>query len=470
MSKRAARSSQDIPSGQNFSPNEIHLPTVLGLVVECQGDLGQLREAIRLRFYADRPIPAAGQGTVWQNVTLGMIAYGLITKGAEFTDVGHQLFDLRDNEPSLYQALARHLLLHVSGVALIECLRDMQRAGEAPSLTSIRKALEDRGIHTSTAGKSISLLRSWLAKAGLFQSQWAPNLTTYFELLGKSEVEIASLGALTEGQRAVLKLLSSLGPGHYDSSQLRKDAEKAYPVTLNEKQFPKEVIYPLSESGFVTYSKKGGRGWTLDVQPTSLLEQDVTIPLLNQLGSLDVALRSLLLMSIADIVERLDSPSRHEKGLALEALGFKLMRVIGLNYVDTRYRPKVGGRFEVDILFDSDRLSYTRWQVQCKNTDRVSLDDIAKEVGLTYYLLSNVIVLITRGLIGEDARRYASNVMQRTNLAIILIDKTDMEQIVSEPLHIFAVLTREAGFALELKPLHATEEKHQPSEIKLESR
>lgn len=451
MPKRAPRASQDIPSAQNFSPNEVDLPRVLELVAQHQGDRKVLAEAIRAEFYSDRPMPRKGQGTVWQNVVTGMTAYGVIDAEGKFTDLGERLYGLRNDDAALYRELARHLLVNVSGAALLECLSDMQRAGEVPTLPAIREALEERGVHTSIAGKSISLLRVWLAKAGLFRSRWVPNTKAYHELLGRTEEEIASLSELTDGQKAVLRMLASLGPGHYDSSDLRKATEKAYAVRLNEKQFPKDVLYRLRDLGYVTLTRKGGRGWSLDVEPTAMLDDEVVIPLLDQLGGLNARLQALVRMSVAEIVDRLDA-DKHEKGLALEALGFKLMRIVGLSYMDTRFRPEPG-RFEVDLLFDTDRLAYARWQIQCKNTDRVAVDDVAKEVGLTYYLLSNVIVVLTRGVIGEDARRYSIDVMRKTNLAIVLIDGTDVDEIVASPLTIFDVLEREAAFALELKPL-----------------
>jgi hypothetical protein len=451
---RAPRGSQDIPSAANFSPGEIDLPTVLQLVHKHQGDRKALSEAIRLQFYSDRPIPKRGQGTVWQNVISGMVLYGILDKDANFTKLGQELYGLRGKEKDLYRLFARHLLLNVFGIVLIECLRDVQRAGESPTLPSIREALEERGVHTSTAGKSVSLLRAWLDKAGLFRSQWVPNSKEYFALLGRTEPEIGALAGLSVGQKAVLRMLAAIGPGHYDSSDLRKRTVQAYAVQLNEKQFPKEALYPLRDLGYVQLTKKGGRGWTLDVEPTAKLENEVMVPLLDQLRGLDPTLRKLIRMSVADIVAELDA-DKYQKGLALEALGFKLMRIVGLSYISTRFRPKPG-RFEVDLLFDSERLAYSRWQIQCKNTERVSVDDVAKEVGLTYYLLSNVIVILTRGIIGDDARRYAIDVMRKTNLAIVLIDGADVAETVSDPLRIFDALEREAAFALELKPLVAT--------------
>jgi hypothetical protein len=93
---------------------------------------------------------------------------------------------------------------------------------------------------------------------------------------------------------------------------------------------------------------------------------------------------------------------------------------------------------------------------QCKNTKSVDLDDVAKEVGLVYRLLSNVIVVITRGKIGNEARGYAVDVMQKTGLAIVLIDGEDVKKIIKDPLAMYGVWDREAEFAMSVKPLTAT--------------
>ena len=74
-------------------------------------------------------------------------------------------------------------------------------------------------------------------------------------------------------------------------------------------------------------------------------------------------------------------------------------------------RAQITGGAEVDLVFESARLVFSRWQVQCKNTARVSLDDVAKEVGLTHFLKSTVIVMISTGDIGAEARRYANRIM-----------------------------------------------------------
>lgn len=111
------------------------------------------------------------------------------------------------------------------------------------------------------------------------------------------------------------------------------------------------------------------------------------------------------------------------------------------------------GGAEVDLIFESSRLVFARWQIQCKNTRSVSLDDVAKEVGLTHLLKSNVIVMVGTGVIGPEARRYAAKIMQDSNLAIVMMDGEDIEDIAEEPPQIVEVLNREAKQTMKLKKL-----------------
>jgi len=115
---------------------------------------------------------------------------------------------------------------------------------------------------------------------------------------------------------------------------------------------------------------------------------------------IDVKALELFRKPLAEILAEIESPDRHVGGLALEALAFKLMRILDMRYASTRLRAQATGGAEVDLIFESDRLVFSRWQIQCKNTPRVSLDDVAKEVGLTKFLKSNVIVIVSTGEIG----------------------------------------------------------------------
>jgi len=91
--------------------------------------------------------------------------------------------------------------------------------------------------------------------------------------------------------------------------------------------------------------------------------------------------------------------------------------------------------------------------VQCKNTTHVSLDDVAKEVGLTHFLKSNVIVIVTTGEISGEARRYANKIMADSNLAVVMIDGNDLHVISDRPATIVNAFEREARHAMDLKKL-----------------
>jgi Restriction endonuclease len=442
----------DIPFAGNFSPREIELAEVIGFAGKASGDRPALELAIRKRYY-ERPTTKPPQRLkLAYNVALGMQKYGLIEKDGTLTSLGSELLGLSGKPVDMYRRFARHILVEMPGALLLDTVRDMRAAGEPTSLNDIRKALLDRGMHTPTANKSISLMRLWLDEAKVTTKTWGIDEIVYREVLGISEPELEALVGLTNEERAILKVLAELGTS-VDSSRLRAAVEKAHAIRLNEKGFAK-TLKPLVELGLIDFKPAGGK--SAPVSPRPLLLKEVTIPLIEQYGAgLPAKLRVLLRRPLAEIVDSLDSSSGHDKGLALEALGFKMMRSIGLEYRETRFRPKKG-RFEVDLLFDSERLGYSRWQVQCKNTTRVGIEDVAKEVGLVYRLLSDVIVLITRGKIGEEARRYAADVMGKTSLAIVLIDRNDVDRIVADPLSIHDVLAREAAVASSLKRLDAS--------------
>lgn len=199
---------------------------------------------------------------------------------------------------------------------------------------------------------------------------------------------------------------------------------------------------------------KPTRAKSPSIKPTEKLLKEVFEPLLQQLEKqTDDDLRPLLRKPLVEIVGELKSEDRYIKGLALEALAFKLMRLIDLDYVRTRLRGAATGGAEVDVIFESTRLVFSRWQVQCKNTGTVSLDDVAKEVGLTHLLNSNVIVIVSTGEVGAEARRFANKMMRDSNLAIVMIDGGDIGAIIESPVQILDVLTREARHAMKLKEL-----------------
>jgi hypothetical protein len=444
----------DLPFGSEFSPSQINLSVLLDLAHTHGTEWKAFELAVRDRYFARH------KTTDYNKSKLSLRAYGLIgQKDTTLTDAGLALHKLRDDENALYRAFAGHILRNCQGMSFVQCVLDKQAAGEEISLTNLRLWLGDTGISVPRGGKHMSTMRLWLEKAGIFVSGYRVDRAKLDEVLGVSMPEFEVLATFSPEQGAYLKALANMGGcGPHLSNDIEKLATATYGIRFNEKNLPKQVLYRLRDAGYVDLergTKQAGRGAKpFLVTATSKLTTDIITPLIEQLEQQTNAdLRPMLRKPIKDIRNELSSPDRHVRGLALEALAFKLMRLVDLSYVATRLRGSATGGAEVDLIFESVRLVFSRWQVQCKNTSRVSLDDVAKEVGLTHFLKSNVIVIVSTGKIGDKARRYANKIMTDSNLCVVMIDGTDLALIENSPAKIVDVFTREAHHAMDLKKL-----------------
>ncbi len=386
----------DLPFGSEFTPSKIHLKEVLELAKKHAGDWRGFEGAVKHRYFAQNDTSDYNRGKLANNLKLALIAYGIIDREVNFTGLGKSLYSLRANDELLHEQLAKHILLNLHGTNLVQCVLDMQTADETVDLITLRKWLEDRGIHFPRGGKHPSMMRLWLEKAGIFAHGWRIDQRRLKKIMGITPNELDALAVLSPEQRAYLKTLMNMGgAGPYPSNEIEKLAATTYGIRYNEKNLPKSVLYPLKEKSYISLergTRQEGRGAKpFMVRPTSKLAAEIFVPLLDQIEKMTGSdLRPLLRKPLADILEELDSEDKHIAGLALEALAFKLMRLVDLDYVATRLRGAATGGAEVDLIFESTRLVFSRWQIQCKNTARVSLDDVAKEVGLTHLLKSNV--------------------------------------------------------------------------------
>ena len=448
----------DLPFGSEFSPSQIDLPAVLEMAEIHGGDWRAFEEAVRVAYFDAHATSEYNRQKLANNTKLGMIAYGIIDRQASLTSLGEELLTLKDREAHLHECLARHILLNLNGMTLVRCIQDMTAAGERVNLTTLREGLAVRGVHYPRGGKHPSMMRLWLAKAGVFVgSRWQVDPHRVEAILGLVVEEFTVLSDFTPEQRAFLRSLANTGKVEpQPANEIARLAAATYGVKFPEKSLPKLVLHDLAVAGYITTEKTtGGRGAKpFLVAPTEKLIADVVEPLLDQLrNQTDPKLLALLRTPISAILQGLEDSDRYKAGLALEALVFKIMRLLDMTYVATRLRANQTGGAEVDLIFESTRLVFSRWQVQCKNTSRVSLDDVAKEVGLTHLLKSNVIVIVTTGEIGGEARRYANKIMADSNLAVVMISGGDLKAIGERPTAILRVFDREARHAMDLKKL-----------------
>ena len=344
-------------------------------------------------------------------------------------------------------------------MTFVQCILDLHAAAEKIDLNKLRSWLQERGIAVPRGAKHMSTLRLWLEQAGVVVSGYRIDQARLNEILNLSVEEFEQLARFTPEQRAFLKALANMdGGGPHTSNGIEALAAAVYGVAFNEKNLPKQVLYPLQDAGYIELERgtsESGRGAKpFLVRATRKLAVDLIEPLIEQLERQTLPdLRPLLRKPLAEIRREMLSGDRHVRGLALEALACKLMRLIDMTYVATRLRGSVTGGAEVDLIFESARLVFSRWQVQCKNTARVSLDDVAKEVGLTHLLHSNVIVMVSTGTIGGEARRYANKIMADSSLCIVMIDGADLSRIETRPAAVVDVFNRESRHAMALKAL-----------------
>jgi hypothetical protein len=287
-----------------------------------------------------------------------------------------------------------------------------------------------------------------------------------------SDAEIEIFAELPDDQRSFLKALANMPMADIPDTMpiLASDvvdyASTLYGTVFNEKGLVRATLLPLQEAGFITVDKPpkatgeeaGTRrivsGKSSLIYRTEKFSNDCLVPLVEKLTGTGLAVRQLMRKPLQEILAELTSTDRNVKGRALEALAFYFTRLLDLEFRAWRHRGKETGGAEVDVLVEGARLLFSRWQIQCKNTETVSLDDVAKEVGIALgQLKSNVIMVVTTGRFVKDARVFSEDTMRSTHLNIIAIERRDLAILVDSPLKIAALLNEKARLVMEIKAL-----------------
>jgi site-specific DNA-methyltransferase (cytosine-N4-specific) len=469
-----SRTTTDLPFGSEFSPSQIDLPELLGIVAKHVGDLPKLEGAIRAKYFAshgrsDPKKKDQNQKTLAMNCRLGLQGYGIIDGAGQLTPLGNELLKHVAKPVDLYRIFGQHILLNLNGMRVVQCVMDMEAAGETITLETLEKALRHRGLKVALISRHLSSMRLWIAKCGVAgEKSWQIDRLKLKDVLGADPDEFRALAGLSNAQRAFLRALVNTGLTKPQGADGVRDlAENVYGVDLPKKSFAGQILKPLEDADWIAVTKTtGGRGArTSLIAPTAKVKKEIAEPLLKQLESMvEAKLLDLLNKPLSTIIKDMDSANTYVSGLALEALAFKLMNLLGMTYVATRLKAEKTGGAEVDLIFESARLVFSRWQIQCKNYKKsgaaIRVDDVAKEVGLTHTLKSTVVIVVTTGTVGGEAKKYANQVMRESNLAIVLLDGKDLKLINDEPAKIVDVFRREAEHAMRLKKLSSDEVAH----------
>lgn len=451
--------SDKLPYGTQFTPGQIVLEELLDIVHENDGseDSNALITEIVNHFFSTQA--EEQRRNLASNCRTALVDYNIIMPGGgiHMTPFGRALHGAETDE-ARYEMLAKHILLCLNGMSLIEAIRDIERAGERVTNESIVDALNSRGFSLSKTGNAQSVMKNWLEKGGVL-SGWRIDENKLNELTGLSDVELELLRTLRKEQYYFLRALCNLGSEDFQkATDIRDLATTTYGVTFPEKSFGTVIIKPLESRGLIEVQKTTeGRGAKSPfVKLTDLAKSDVVVPFLEQIErTIGREVAAYYQKTLAELREEIDSEDTYVKGIALEAFAIKMMNIVGLEFVSTRLKGNAAAGAEVDVIFESTRLLYSRWQVQCKNTSKVSIDQVAKEVGLSHVLNTNAIVIMTTGEISENARQYAIQIMKQTNLCIIMVEGKDIQRIIENPINIIDVFNRESLAAKHIKILEA---------------
>ena len=449
----------ELPFGTQFSPEQINLKRLLELAQEYTGRTNkEFVEQIAQEFFAQKASPEKLAG----NTSISLKSYGIVTgrNTIEITEVGSNLLSITDDE-QLNKAFAKHILLNLNGLVFVETLRRMYLNGDNLTNANINIALIHQGFQLQQTSNNVQVMKLWLGQAGIILGDWKINEAALKELLGIESNEIALFKELSPEQYYFLLALCNAASNEpLVATDVRNLATASYNIDFDEKAFASKVIKPLQDKGLIAAQKTtGGRGAKpYMVELTEKTKREVVEPLLMQFkDQVGNALADAYCKTFSDLRNEIDSENTYVKGLALEAFAIKVMRIIGLDFIRTRYRDIQIGGAEVDVLFDSTRLLYSRWQVQCKNTSTVTIDMVAKEVGLTHMLKSTAIVMMTTGHLTSEAKKYARRIMEDMNLCILMLEKEDIDCIISNPTSIVDIFNRQSEEVKKIKILHEGE-------------
>lgn len=454
----------DIPFGSEFSPAVVDLPTLLRIVRAREPDRSSMERAINAQFFRGKGAPS-DRKTLADNTILSMVQYGILDRtGREvrLSEFGELLEAAAPDQPRLKNLIGEQCLTRLPGLIVISIIRDLKTGGNKLTKLTIARALREQGLHYPENGKHLNVFRQWLQYAGIVNPQmeasgdglWFPDEGRIRELTGFSQEVMDSVGDLTQAQSDFARAFATMNVDEAKASAVRDAAVALYGTEFPEGGLPQSVLSRLETVSLITSVKTTtGRGAKSHVvRATPLLRSRFSNAVIEQCRlPLGPAFRLLTRTPISSVVAKLGSKDKHEKGIALEALALHICRRLDLTFVKWRLRSAQTGGSEVDIIVEGDRLIFSRWQIQCKNTQALSLDDIAKEVGIATSIRSNVVLGITTGRVGSAVRGFANQVMQTTPIQVVLVSGSDLAELIRDPGYLVQFFNREAASTMKLK-------------------
>jgi len=390
------------------------------------------------------------------NVPATLSSLGLIDrKTLSLTEAGHTIAaapTARDGA----RALAAHVAATRNGILMVEAVSALNQRRERVTKASLMRELRGLGVELSAATTDHTTLLNWMVEAGLFKGRdanFAPDDIVLKTVLGVSSTEHGELGGLPLEQQVFLQIVRRLAQANPEGTPTKVVTDECladFPTLFTEDQLSKTVVRPLADAGWIELlNRTGGRGaksgWVKAAARLMDVPVEVVIPDFEAVVPAD--LRTRINLPRDEIKGLLASSQAYDRGLGLELLALRMMIDLGLQPRSFRQRSKDTAYAEVDLTAEGKRLLFSRWQVQCKCVkSRVSLADVAKEVGLAIFSKSHVVAVITTSDFSREARSYARQVTADTHLQFVLVNgEAVAEYLDNGPGALHAFMSRNAA-------------------------
>jgi site-specific DNA-methyltransferase (cytosine-N4-specific) len=406
------------------------------------------------------------------NCRLSLKAYGLIEQAGgkrdkqyRTTALTDELITLHDTEgeDAMFRRFAVHIITELEGLTLLRLIENIRARGEQVTLEYLGEEMNDLlNIAIPPNSTYISTMVAWLARARVMTpTGFAVNWDVVYDFINVDADLIDKLYTLTPEQKYFLLSMLNFGEENFTpSNKIAQHTRSVYSIRVTSKNLVKDIIEPLEAAGLIeSHKTTEGRGAKPhDVRLTAKSKNELLAPTLANLAELADINTTELNRTFEDVVKDLNDPDKHIKGKALELLAVWIIRLLGLRFSKWRLRSfQATGGAEVDVTAASDKIVYSRWQMQCKNTKRVDIDVIAKEVGLTFMTHADVVAVVTTGKFTGEAVNFASQVTDNSRYYIILLDGDDIQRIVEDRTKIVEILNIKARRVFAKKELGMTE-------------
>ncbi|MDG1431697.1 MAG: restriction endonuclease, partial [Paracoccaceae bacterium] len=328
----------------------------------------------------------------------------------------------------------KSILVNQNGITLIDAISSLNVRGEKVTKASLKEELVSLGIEgLSTATTDHTTLRNWLVYAGVLGPQsddFKPNSNALKALLGISVTERAELQSLPLPQQIFLsvfrRMVETEASDELPVSLVYSECSRDYKGNFDESQISSKVLQPLEAAGWLTLANRtgkssGGKSGTV-IAKAELLNIPMSEVLPNFDAVIPADLRAKRDTPRDEILKMLSSGSKNERGVGLELLALRMLIDLGLEPRSFRLRAKETAYAELDLTAEGAHLTFSRWNIQCKCiTSKVSLGDIAKEVGLALYSHAHVVAVVTTSDFSREALSYCREITLRTHLQFLLI-------------------------------------------------